>query len=125
MIDPSSSEEDSDDEQHREAPVAPSHHRGHLHSEPQRESLDVPHHAGSHRSLSPNSTTSSDTLNVGQTGGPMGSGPGASNMGSGGTPLRGTALPRPTSPSPSLVSEKTVTDPIDPQVRLLLLYRSR
>lgn len=120
MIDPSSSEEESDDEQ-RETPITQSHHppRGHLHTEPQRESLDIPNKAGSHRSLSPNSTTSSDTLNVGQSGG-MGSSSGASNISSGGTPLRGAMFQRPTSPSPSLVSEKTVTDSIDPQVGLTL-----
>lgn len=121
MIDPSSSEEDSDDDQ-RVPPVPQAHHHprgGQLHPEPQRESLDVPNKAGSHRSLSPNSTASSDTLNVGHggPGGGMGAGPGASNIGAG-SALRGaSAFQRPTSPSPSLVSEKTVTDSIDPQVR--------
>lgn len=115
MIDPSSSEEESDDEQ-REAPASQSHHKGH-HNEPHKESLDIPHghHPGSHRSLSPNSTTSTDTLNVGPAGS-LGSGSGVSNISAGGTPLRGVALQRPTSPSPSLVSEKTVTDSADPQV---------
>jgi hypothetical protein len=124
MIDPSSSEDDSDDDQ-RETPVTQSthHQRGHLHAEPQRESLDVPPKAGgSHRSLSPNSTASSDTLNVGQAGS-MGSGSGTSNISAGGTPLRGTVLQRPTSPSPSLVSEKTVTDStLDPQVCLFTSF---
>jgi len=113
MIDPSSSEEDSDEDQ--KEPVAPpsgNAARGH-HAEPPSQNLDVPH-PGSHRSLSP-STASSDTLNVGHQGS-LGSGSGASTISAGGTPLRGSALPRPTSPSPSLISEKTVTDPIDPQV---------
>lgn len=114
MIDPSSSEEETDDEQ-REAPSSKSHHASH-HNEPHKENLDIPHghHPTSHRSASPNSTTSSDTLNVGP--GSLGSGTGVSNITAGGTPLRGVALQRPTSPSPSLVSEKTVTDSADPQV---------
>lgn len=122
MIDPSSSEEESDDEQRHhgsEGGGGGGHHKGHHggSGEPHKESLDIPHghHAGSHRSLSPNSTTSTDTLNVGQAGS-LGSGSGVSNISAGGTPLRGAALQRPTSPSPSLVSEKTVTDSADPQV---------
>ncbi|XP_021961279.2 calcium-dependent secretion activator isoform X4 [Folsomia candida] len=120
MIDPSSSEEDSDDG-HHEAPVT---HHGHgrggrdLHAEPPRESLDVPNKVGggSHRSLSPNSTASSDTLGGG--GGQVGSlGSGTSSIGAGAAMRGGGGAihQRPTSPSPSLVSEKTVTDSIDPQ----------
>ncbi len=121
MIDPSSSEEESDDEQRE--PLAVAHPRAHLqHNEPGASpSLEIPHNPPSHhtRSFSPGVTPSTDTLSVGGGSGSLGSGSGTGNTSISGTPVRGTNLPRPTSPSPSLVSEKTVTDSaLDPQARL-------
>lgn len=116
MIDPSSSEEESDDD--RKKPVAVAHSRGHLQSEPpsstpKLDKSNTPQHHS--RSFSPGSTNSPDTLSVGQ---PASQGSHAGSASIGGTPTRGggTNLPRPTSPSPSPVSEQTVTDSIDPAV---------
>ncbi|KAL0267754.1 UNVERIFIED_CONTAM: hypothetical protein PYX00_009930 [Menopon gallinae] len=106
MIDPSSSEEEGDDEQHdqhHEPTRSHSHgrqHHGHpATSHPHAEAaanLEVPSNATTlPRSVSPVSAVSSDTLS-----------------------LKGnSSLPRPTSPSPSLASEKNEVDLQDKQER--------
>lgn len=110
MIDPSSSEEDGDDEQHdnaggprhREAPRSQGHgrpHHGHQsQSHPHTDAgsnLEVPGNVTNiPRSVSPVSAVSSETLSV-----------------------RANSLPRPTSPSPSVVSEKNEADLQDKQER--------
>ncbi|XP_049805298.1 calcium-dependent secretion activator-like [Schistocerca serialis cubense] len=95
MIDPSSSEEESEEEQqeeqaaqHADAPAS-SHAHPHTHAA----SLEVP--AAPTRSMSPGSAVSSETLSAGTA----------------------ASLARPTSPSPSVVSEKAEADLQDKQER--------
>ncbi|XP_059468283.1 calcium-dependent secretion activator isoform X3 [Neocloeon triangulifer] len=95
MIDPSSSEEESDDEKHHQD-KEPTHHRQHhqeLRHQPQVERPSAGHVS---RIASPAVSTShhhqQDSLNV--------------SAGS----SRGSSLPRPTSPSPSMASEKAEQD---------------
>ncbi|XP_017777012.1 PREDICTED: calcium-dependent secretion activator isoform X3 [Nicrophorus vespilloides] len=120
MIDPSSSEEDTDEEH---GPQHPGHHpstrsRGDAHhqvsqaeSSPYHHahssdggggsgSLEVPNNSGAAtRSLSPSSAVSAETL--------------SHSVGS----SRANSLPRPTSPSPSVASEKTEVDIQEKQER--------
>ncbi|KAK6631099.1 hypothetical protein RUM43_014195 [Polyplax serrata] len=106
MIDPSSSEEEGDEEQndhhqHREPVRAHNHGRqiishqtpSHLHSDGPS-NLEVPGNTSLPRSVSPVSAVSSETLSI-----------------------RANSLPRPTSPSPSVVSEKNEIDLQDKQER--------
>ncbi|CAH1960786.1 unnamed protein product [Acanthoscelides obtectus] len=118
MIDPSSSEEDSDEEHapgHHVGQTAPSHHHASAHSHPAESSpyhhsheseqgsgsLEVPTSNSSlaQRSLSPSSAISAETL--------------THSVGS----SRANSLPRPTSPSPSVASEKTEVDLQEKQER--------
>ncbi|XP_047103280.1 calcium-dependent secretion activator-like [Schistocerca piceifrons] len=97
MIDPSSSEEESEEEQqeeqaaqHADAPAS-SHAHPHTHAA----SLEVPAAPTRKRSMSPGSAVSSETLSAGTA----------------------ASLARPTSPSPSVVSEKAEADLQDKQER--------
>ncbi|XP_019873010.2 calcium-dependent secretion activator isoform X3 [Aethina tumida] len=120
MIDPSSSEEDSDEEHgtgHHAGHHPSGHHHAHhhpshqmpaetspYHSHPHSGSelgsgnLEVPNNANPQRSLSPSSAVSAETL--------------THSIGS-----RTNSLPRPTSPSPSVASEKTEVDLQEKQER--------
>nr|XP_018896820.1 PREDICTED: calcium-dependent secretion activator isoform X5 [Bemisia tabaci] len=115
MIDPSSSEEESDEDQrHGHAPSNPPRdpRRGptthpatqHHVQEPPATTLDAPYSttAMPSRSLSPGSAVSMETSSL------------SAGMGVGGT-SRTNSIPRPTSPSPSVVSEKTEVDLQDKQ----------
>lgn len=135
MIDPSSSEEESDDD-HRQ-PVPSTHPRAQqqqhsssstIHSDQKPlaapATADTSHHSphqARSSALVPGSTSTSpynETHSSAQASSLASSS--TSTIGTlGGTPARGGNLPRPTSPSPSLVSDKTtVVDNIDPQVRI-------
>ncbi|CAH1153277.1 unnamed protein product [Phaedon cochleariae] len=121
MIDPSSSEEDSDEEHgsgHHVGHHPPSHHQHHpsSHTHPAESSpyhqshhsselgsgnleVPLPNASAAQRSLSPSSAVSAETL--------------SHSMGS----SRANSLPRPTSPSPSVASEKTEVDLQEKQER--------
>ncbi|CAH0561932.1 unnamed protein product [Brassicogethes aeneus] len=120
MIDPSSSEEDSDEEhgtghhgghhpsshhhsQHHPShqmptETSPYHNHPHSNSELGSGNLEVPNNTNPQRSLSPSSAVSAETL--------------THSIGS-----RTNSLPRPTSPSPSIASEKTEVDLQEKQER--------
>lgn len=106
MIDPSSSEEESEEEQHHHTDDrghSQSHHVSHPPPPPVHaaETLTLPHNSESPRSFSP-SGASPETASIG----------GSVNA------ARSNSLPtRPTSPSPSVVSEKTEAELQDKQER--------
>ena len=123
MIDPSSSDDDSDDDQ-REPLQTASHARPHVSHEPP----SATSHDGPHRPVAGAASAVSHSAGHGHSHGhdrhdlgPSSSmGPSSTPGGPGGagSQLRPSShVPRPTSPSPSLASEKNIQDNIDPQVR--------